>query len=103
MWLWISVTVQAPSHAQRFPLCNYFHLIYSAVTAGAANACVQVKAVIEVCVPWQFVNAHPLDGYTVGPALPYQFKFITLLTHQAVTVHACLGGWYRSDSRGFDG
>ena len=72
VWLWITVTLQAPLHRNRLDDPNDLHLVDTAVTRCAANAGAQMGAVIEERVVRKLVDANPRNRLIGLPALPHR-------------------------------
>ena len=56
------MAIDTPLHVERRSLENQRHLIHGAVAGGAADALIDVNAVVEINVVGQAVHSHPLDG-----------------------------------------
>jgi len=65
----IPVAFEAPTHRQFFFLANDLHAVDATVTGGAADARVQVRAVIEVDEVGQVMHAHPRHGLVLREAV----------------------------------
>ena len=58
----VAMAIDTPLHVERRSLENQRHLIHGAVAGGAADALIDVNAVVEINVVGQAVHSHPLDG-----------------------------------------
>ena len=67
--LGLAVALKAPAHRERLGLIDDFHLVDATVATHAANAAIDVGAVIEVRKVRKLVNALPLDRKTRRRAL----------------------------------
>lgn len=61
MWLWVFVTVQAPSHGQGCALADGRHFIDSSVTTFASNARHSMNRMIEKNEVGQVMDSPPTD------------------------------------------
>lgn len=99
MFVWVSVTGDAPCHRQLLVLVHDFHLVDASVARNATDAGIHVRGVIEVDEFRQVVNSFPSHAATGFPALVdrCQTGFVrvngtqsglTVLGSRRVTVHA---------------
>ena len=65
----VAVTVETPTHRQRLGLVDLGHEVDAAVARLAADAAVDVRAVVEEDVVGQVVDADPLDRVAAGERL----------------------------------
>src|ERR1051325_808730 len=86
----IAMAVEAPAHAEGHCLRDPFHLVYAAVAAHTADAGRNVRAVREVGVVGQLVNANPMHGPATLGAVADRREQCTVLFHGQMTVHARL-------------
>src|SRR5262249_49814982 len=86
-----AVAVKAPLHVQRRVLPCQRHFIHRPVTGGAADALLDVDAVIEVDEICQVVNAVPANRLTGAVTFAYRFEQRATVPDLRVAVHARLG------------
>ena len=48
------------------------------------------------------MDAYPLDGYSIGPALADEFELVAFPAHQVVAIHADLGWGNTGNGGGFN-
>ncbi len=99
VWPGIAVAIQAPAHRERRSLKDKGHLIDRAMAGRAANALVDVDAVIKVDVVGQAMHFNPLDGLVRAVALPNGFQITDVVEENGMAIHAGLGGRYARVSR----
>src|SRR6266536_3459619 len=83
-----AVTVEAPFHLQRLVLPHQRHAIDLAVTGRAADAFVDVNAVVEVHKIRQIVDARPLDRFPRAEALTDRLEERAVREDLRMAVHA---------------
>ena len=88
----IAMAIQAPTHIQRRSLENERHLVDGTVTRGAADALVDVNAVIEVDVIGQAVDLDPLNRLVSTKAFANRFEIADIVEEDGMAIHAGLGG-----------
>jgi len=86
------VAFQAPTHAVRFRVVDYFHVVDVAMACDAADSSIHVNRVIEIDVVGGFMNSDPRDWVTGFPRFPDRSKLGTLGFDLSVAVHAGLSG-----------
>jgi len=96
----IAVAIQAPMHQQRAGLKHQGHLVYLAVAGRAANAFVNVNAVIEINVVRQPMYAHPFNRFIGSIAFPNGLEISGIVEQNRMAVHA---RFRRRNSRGGGG
>jgi hypothetical protein len=84
----ISVTLEAPRHAERFCMVNDDHLIHFAVTRFATYAALNVHGVVEIGVVRQLVDLLPAKGPIGIPRLTQFDEQRTLRLDVQMTIHA---------------
>jgi len=72
------------------------------VTRRAADAFVDVNAVVEIDVIGQPMHAHPLDRLIGTVTLPHGLQVTGGVEQHRMTIHAGLGGWNAGGRGGFD-
>src|SRR5688572_1790556 len=92
MTLGLAVAVETPAHAERLGLMDDVHVVDAAVAGDAADAAVDVGAVVEECVVGEVVDLGPLDREAALPALADRAEVGTVLADDVVAVHADLCG-----------
>src|SRR5699024_3600965 len=90
----ITVTVEAPAHAQRLHLPDDVHAIYAPVTAFASHADIDMCGMIEIGIIRKVVYPYPFNGFPRFPAFPNFFQPGTVGFNLTVTVHAGFGSRY---------
>src|SRR5437660_11124462 len=80
----------APFHLERSRLIHHRHLRDVAVTGRAADAFVDMNAVIEIDVIRQIVDSHPFDWLSGARALADRLQVWAVRLNLRVTVHAGL-------------
>lgn len=95
MWCWISVAIQAPSHANWQLLINLFHAIDTTMACNTANTACHVGTVVEIGVIWQIMDANPSDWISRGCTLSKGFQLRTVRGDCRMTVHADRSVWNR--------
>ena len=88
----ISMTVQAPTHAERLHLLHNVHLVYATVTAHATHTGCNVRLMVEVNVVGELVDLDPRNRLTGCVTLTHFQQSLTLRLDARVTVHACCRG-----------
>src|SRR5206468_473258 len=89
--LGLPVAVDAPFHLQRRLLPHQGHPIDLAMARRAADALVNVDAMVEIDEVRQIVNPSPLNGAVGTEALAHRLQEGTVRENLRVTVHARLG------------
>jgi hypothetical protein len=89
--LWMSVTLQAPSHAQRLIVHDHGHLIHLAVAALTAHPAAHMNSVIEKHVVRRLVHPYPLDRIAALPASLDHCEFWTVRLDVLMAIYADLG------------
>ena len=72
------MAVQAPSHGQRLDLSDLLHPVDPAVAGNAADATIDVGAVIEIDEIGQIVYPHPRNRFLGDLTFPDRQQFGTL-------------------------
>ena len=90
--LWVTVTIQTPTHIQRLRLVDNRHGSEIAVARRATYTLGYVDAVIEINKLGQVVNLVPLHGYIRLIAATDEFELGALGQYLRVTTHTCLDG-----------
>ena len=83
-----AMAVEAPLHQQGVGLKNQRHLVNFSVTGRAANAFIDVNAVIEIDEIRQMVHPDPLDGFIASIALTDRLKVGGSTEQNGMAVHA---------------
>ena len=78
MLLWLTVTIEAPPHAERLVLEHNLHVVDPTVTRHAADTALNVCSVVKVYVVWKVVDANPLDRFSTFPACANRRELIAL-------------------------
>ena len=78
MLLGLTVTIEAPPHAERLVLEHNLHVVDPAVTRYAADTALNVRRMVKVHVVWKVVDANPLDRLSTFPACAYRRELIAL-------------------------
>ena len=99
----IAVAIETPFHIQRFGFPHQGHLIDLAVARLAANALVDVDAVVEIGEVGQVVDAIPLDGHVIAEAGAHGFEDGRFGPDLRVAGHAGLGRGNAGKSTLLDG
>lgn len=92
VWFRISVTLQAPAHAQRFLLRHHFHLVNATVTFNAADTSGDVRSMAEVGIVGKIVHTPPHHRLARFVAVPERHKLRAVAANLRMAVHARLGG-----------
>ena len=95
----IAMAVQAPLHQERVGLKHQRHLVDLAVAGGAADAFVDVNAVIEIGEIGQAMHFHPLDGFVGAVAVAHRLEVAGVVVKHGMAVHARLR-WRNAGDRG---
>lgn len=103
IWLRISVTVEAPSHAERLRLIDDLHLVDSAMTGDAPDTTIHVGLVTEVGIVGDVMDLGPFDRKTILVTCLHRLELGALGLDQGVAIHAGLRGWNRGMIGTFDG
>jgi hypothetical protein len=99
MWIWISVTVQAPPHAEGFDLPYAFHGVDATMALDTTHTTCHVGRMIKIGVVRQIMYTDPLHWTTGGVTLPERLEQLTLWMNLRMAIHACLS-WWNSSVRG---
>lgn len=86
----VTMTVEAPLHANGLYNLDDVHLIHATVTTYTTNPGGQMDAVVEVGVIGKFMHAHPRHGLSSRPALPQRLKHRRILLDHRMAPHAGL-------------
>jgi hypothetical protein len=89
----IAMTFQTPLHGQSVFPPRQRHLVDRAMAGYAANAFVEMNAVVEVNIVWQVVHPYPRDGRIVPETISNRLQRRTVGPYLGVAIHACPGGW----------
>ena len=100
-FLRLAMTFQAPLHLKRRDLHRKRHQVYAAMTGRAANALVDMNAVIEIDKVGQVMDPRPLNRLSRSIALAHRLKERAVGKNLRVTIHAGLGRRYAGESRRF--
>ena len=92
----VFVAVQTPFHQQRRCLKHQWHLIDRAVARGAADAFVDVNAVVEIDKVGKPVDFHPLNRLVGAVTLANGFEVRSVGKQDGMAIHA---GFRRRDAR----
>src|SRR5947209_12773964 len=98
----VAVAVDAPFHLQRLLLPHERHAIDLSVAGRAADALVQMDAVVEVHEIGQVVHARPLDRLIRSKALAHRLEKRAGGKDLRVAVHARSGRWDPGEGRLLD-
>ncbi len=88
----IAMAIQAPAHGERRSLKDKGHLVDRTMAGRAANALVDVNAVIKVDVVGQAMHFNPLDGLVRAVALSNGFQITHVVEENGMAIHASPGG-----------
>ena len=97
------VTLKAPLHEQRVFAPRHRHLVDRAMATEAANALIDMNAVIEIGEIRQIVHAGPGDGTVCAKAVPHRLQRGTGAPDLRVAIHARFGRRNIGEARCFDG
>lgn len=86
----LPMAVEAPLHQQGVGLKNQRHLVNFSVTRRAANAFIDMNAVIEIDEIRQMVHPDPLDGFIASIALTDWLKVGGSAEQNRMAVHTNL-------------
>lgn len=92
----LTMTVQAPAHAQRLRLPNGVHLVNAAVASDTSDAMIHMRAVVEVGMIWKMMHLDPLNRVAIPPAFADGNERGTLGFDTGMAVHTSLGRRQRS-------
>jgi len=98
----IPVALQAKIHVQGRCLQHQRHLVHAAVARRAADALVDMNAVIEINVVRQAMHFVPMNGFIRPVALAHRLQVAHVVEEHRVAIHAGFGGRNSSVGRGFD-
>jgi len=84
----ISVTFQTPLHIERVLAPHERHLVNSAVTGGAADAFMDMNAVVEINEVGQVVHPRPLQRATGAVTLAHGLQQRTIGPDLGMAIHA---------------
>src|SRR5262249_31092072 len=87
----IAMAIEAPFHEQRIDLIKKRHLIDPAMACYAADALVNVDAVIKVRKARQVVDALPGDRLARAITFPHRCEYVAAGPDFLVAIHARLG------------
>jgi hypothetical protein len=96
-----AMAAQTPLHLQRFLLIHQWHLVDWTVAGVAANAFIDVNAVIEKDEVGELVHPRPLQRFSRLVAGADWFEQLRVGPDLRVAVHAGLGGRNASERRSF--
>src|SRR6185437_5473722 len=96
----LAVALQAPAHVKRVRLPCDRHLIHRTVATRAADAFLDMDAVVEENEVRQVIDAFPVNGNARGEALAHRRQYRRVFPNLRVTGHAGFSGW-QSGERGF--
>ena len=88
------MAIQTPFHPEGLRLPGQWHSIDPTVTGFAADAFVEMNAVIEVHEVRDLVNPRPFDRAVFAQARPNRLQRWAIGPDLLVTVHADLGRWH---------
>src|SRR5690625_5822925 len=88
----LSLTVEAPAHAELLFLSYNIHPVYSAMAGFTTDTHIYVSRVIEIGIVREHMNTDPLDGFSCLPALPDEFQIFIICFNLIVAVHTGLSG-----------
>lgn len=91
MLLGLTMTVQAPTHAQGFLVNDHRHLVHLAMTAHAADASPDMHGMVEVNVVRRLVDPDPWHRLATRKTRANQFELRAVWLDRLVAVHAGLG------------
>ena len=98
----IAVAVEAPLHREWRGLKNERHLVDRAVARRAADALVDVNAVVEIDIVGEAVNLDPLDRLIRSVALANRFEIIDVIEENGMAIHAGFRRGNAGERRSFD-
>ena len=98
----VAVAVEAPAHTERRHLRDRFHLVDAAVAGDTADSCRHVRAVREIRVVGQLVDANPAHRPAALGAVPNRCEQLAVPLHGLMAVHARLRGRNVGDVRNLD-
>jgi len=84
----ITMTVQTETHAQRFGMVHFVHLVNASVTFHAAKTARDMHRMVEINVVRHNMHLHPWNCFTCRCAFANQRQTRVILQNLAVTVHA---------------
>ena len=96
------MAVQAPMHQQRTGLKYQGHLVDLTMAGRAANAFVDVNAVIEIDVVREPMHTNPLDGFIRPVTFAYGLQISGVIEENRMAVHTGLGRGNSGGGGGFD-
>lgn len=101
--LWLSVTVDTPSHVEWLDDLDNIHGCHATVTVDAVDTSINVWLVAKARMVGQIVDFHPFDRLALFPGIANLLHFWGAHFHQTVTVHTYVdaghrGMWTLSDA-----
>ena len=87
----ITMALQAPLHAHRLRIGDHGHVIDLAMTTGAADPAIYMRAVIVKNIVRETMNPDPLHRLSCFPTRPHRLEFWIIFLHLLMTRHASLG------------
>ena len=97
------MAIEAPFHVECFGLPGEWHLVDRPVAGGAANAFVDVDAVIEEDEVGQVVHAGPAKRFIANKAVAHGRKHRGIGPELGMAGHARFGGGQAGEGGVFDG
>ena len=101
-FLRLAMALKAPLHLKRRNLHRQRHQVNATVTGRAADAFVDVYAVVEIDKVGQVVDSRPLDGLPRPEAFAHGLKERAVGKYLRMTIHASLRGRDARDGGCFD-
>lgn len=98
----VAVAIEAPLHIQRRGLEHQRHLVDGTVARRAANAFVDVYAVVEVNVISKTMDAYPSNRGIRAIAITDRFEVADVIEKHGVAIHTGLGRRDAGESGSFD-
>jgi hypothetical protein len=98
----IAVAFQTPLHIQGRSLKHQGHLVDRTVARGAANAFIDVNAVIEINVVREAMHTHPLNGLIGAITLAHRLQVTDVIEKYGMAIHAGFRGRDTSEGRVLD-
>ena len=84
------MTVETPTHTERFLLFDNFHLPDVAMTGDASHAFGNMNTMVEIGVIRKFMHFDPLHGLAGSVTFPNREELFALRKNERVAVHAGL-------------
>ncbi len=97
----VTMTIQAPAHAQRLFLLNHVHCGDIAMAGRTAHSGPEMHCMSEISIIGKLMYPDPFDRQILRPALPDRKQSVVIDSDDPMAVHTDLGGGNIGDRREF--